>query len=282
MPLARFSSFELLLLKSRHQTDTASLLLMAWVLASRGHITAPDRQRFAELAHDFRHGHDLDPLIEIAASHDLAAIQLAAEVLHKDASGERAYPFLRQVTALAASDGPLTAANYHILCFLADLLGVPPNEFSGLFEATTGQPFKAPDDPSCTAYWQAKERQQEQHHQRESENRRDSSSRQQHQHDHHRQDQRSQQQQRHHHQRQHEKRSNTHQSPPPNDRTRRALAVLGLEPGASRSEIRKAYRRLAQVHHPDRVFARGDAITASASQRFQRIKKAYDYLMEAS
>ncbi|WP_136253386.1 J domain-containing protein [Onishia niordana] len=71
--------------------------------------------------------------------------------------------------------------------------------------------------------------------------------------------------------------------PPTNDaRAHRALAVLGLPPGASRGEIRKAYRRLAQTHHPDRFFAEGEARMAAASQRFQRVKNAYDYLMRAS
>ncbi|WP_458526895.1 DnaJ domain-containing protein [Onishia taeanensis] len=65
-------------------------------------------------------------------------------------------------------------------------------------------------------------------------------------------------------------------------RAHRALAVLGLPPGANRGEIRKAYRRLAQTHHPDRFFAEGEARMATASQRFQRIKNAYDYLMRAS
>ncbi|WP_148254496.1 DnaJ domain-containing protein [Aidingimonas lacisalsi] len=293
MALARFSPFELLLLKSRHQTDTAGLLLMAWVLASKGHITDPDRQRFADLAHEFRHGHDLEPLIEIAVAQDLAAIQLAAEVLHKDSGGERAYPFLRQATALAVNDGKLTTANYHILCFLADLLGVAPAEFAALFEATTGKAFEAPEDPSRTAYWQAKERQQG--HREQSQERSEQAQQDEHQQygsREERHEEREQQQKRKHeyswqrndyrHHQRHEQHSRAHQSPPPNDRTRRALAVLGLEPGASRNEIRKAYRRLAQLHHPDRVFAKGEAMTASASQRFQRIKKAYDYLMEAS
>ena len=40
--------------------------------------------------------------------------------------------------------------------------------------------------------------------------------------------------------------------------------------------------RLAQTHHPDCVFTQGEARMASASLRFQRIKSAYEYLMEVS
>ena len=60
----------------------------------------------------------------------------------------------------------------------------------------------------------------------------------------------------------------------------RALDILGLDATATRSEIKKAYRRLAQSHHPDRFFALGERDVASASMRFQKIQKAYEYLMQ--
>ena len=36
-------------------------------------------------------------------------------------------------------------------------------------------------------------------------------------------------------------------------------AVLGVSPDATASEIKKAYRSLAQLHHPDRVQADQDS-----------------------
>ncbi|HAO01189.1 MAG TPA: molecular chaperone DnaJ, partial [Halomonas sp.] len=69
-------------------------------------------------------------------------------------------------------------------------------------------------------------------------------------------------------------------SPPPPDRTTRALAVLGLTPGASKTDVRRAYRRMAQLHHPDRFYSDSEHQVALASARFQRIKNAYDYLMQ--
>ncbi|MBR9906122.1 MAG: J domain-containing protein, partial [Gammaproteobacteria bacterium] len=69
-------------------------------------------------------------------------------------------------------------------------------------------------------------------------------------------------------------------SPPPPDRTTRALSVLGLTPGATRIEVRHAYRRMAQLHHPDRFYSESEHQVALASARFQRIKNAYDYLMQ--
>nr|WP_163504089.1 J domain-containing protein [Halomonas socia] len=285
MPIARFSPFELLLLKSRHQADSAALLLLAWVLASRGHIGDPERARLTELTSGFRHGHPLEPIVEIAASQDLAAIQLAAELLQKECHGEQAYPFLRLAIALAVEGGKPSLANHHVLRFLADLLGVAPSEFAPLFEAVAGKTFANPDDPSRTGYWQAKEhhrQQQEQHRQQQDRhNSQREQERQRRERDHQQQSrERERRDERHHYQRQ--RRHGSDQAPPPGDRTRRALIVLGLQPGASRSEIRKAYRRLAQTHHPDRVFTQGEARVASASLRFQRIKSAYEYLMEVS
>jgi molecular chaperone DnaJ len=50
-------------------------------------------------------------------------------------------------------------------------------------------------------------------------------------------------------------------------------AVLGVPKNASDAEIKKAYRKLAQQHHPDTK--QGDA---SAEERFKEISSAYDVL----
>jgi hypothetical protein len=49
--------------------------------------------------------------------------------------------------------------------------------------------------------------------------------------------------------------------------------VLGLHPSASRSEITRAYRKLAKKHHPD--LNPGDE---SAEERFKTITEAHDQL----
>lgn len=47
--------------------------------------------------------------------------------------------------------------------------------------------------------------------------------------------------------------------------------TLGISPGASEEEIKKAYRRLASVHHPDKG---GD------TKKFQEIQTAYDAIVK--
>ncbi|WP_157959047.1 J domain-containing protein [Salinicola endophyticus] len=61
---------------------------------------------------------------------------------------------------------------------------------------------------------------------------------------------------------------------------RRALIELELDTSASPREIKLAYRRLAQRHHPDRFHGQSEWRINLASQRFQRIKNAYDLLMQ--
>ncbi|MHB0775731.1 DnaJ domain-containing protein [Halomonas sp. WWR20] len=278
MANTRFSPFELLLLKSRSQTDTAALLLLAWVVAHKASITENGRQRLLELSRHFRHGHELQPVIDIANAQDLEAIQLAAEVLQKDRYGEPAVAFLRQAIELSMVDGSLAPTSNYLLRFLADLLGASPRQFEQLFHEVAGKAFADPDDLSRADYWQARE----QARQRQQEER---ASHQQERGSHH-QERSSHQQRGSSYQRQDSSRQQDgsssrrpHDRPRVDSQTLHALIVLGLEAGASREEIKRAYRRLAQAHHPDRFFSRGESVVANASRRFQRIKNAYEFLM---
>lgn len=57
-------------------------------------------------------------------------------------------------------------------------------------------------------------------------------------------------------------------------------AVLGLQPGASLDAIHRAYRRQVARYHPDRVSHLGEEFQRLAHQKFVRIKKAYDEIIE--
>jgi len=59
---------------------------------------------------------------------------------------------------------------------------------------------------------------------------------------------------------------------------KKALATLGLNEGASRAEIREAYRELAKKYHPDRVAHLGPELTELTSEKFKEISRAHDVL----
>ena len=54
--------------------------------------------------------------------------------------------------------------------------------------------------------------------------------------------------------------------------------ILGVPKNASEEDIKKAYRKLAMKHHPDRN--QGDAAKA-AEERFKEAKEAYEMLSDA-
>ena len=60
-----------------------------------------------------------------------------------------------------------------------------------------------------------------------------------------------------------------------------AFRILGVLPGADRSQIRQAYRDLAKVWHPDR-FEKDPRLNQLAQERLKQINQAYALVMEAS
>ena len=54
--------------------------------------------------------------------------------------------------------------------------------------------------------------------------------------------------------------------------------ILSIAPGASKEEIKVAYRRLAAKYHPDKVQHLGKDFQKLAEARFKEIQQAYDEL----
>ena len=60
-----------------------------------------------------------------------------------------------------------------------------------------------------------------------------------------------------------------------------AYKVLGVSPSATDDEVKKAYRKLALEHHPDRVSALGDDVRKAAEKKFQEINAAKEKIYKA-
>jgi len=57
-----------------------------------------------------------------------------------------------------------------------------------------------------------------------------------------------------------------------------AYKVLGINSTASIPEIKNAFRKMAVLHHPDKVAHLGEAHRKTAKEKFQHINQAYQYL----
>ncbi|MGV6860839.1 MAG: DnaJ domain-containing protein [Putridiphycobacter sp.] len=63
-------------------------------------------------------------------------------------------------------------------------------------------------------------------------------------------------------------------------RLKLAYSALGLSPGSSVSEIKKAYRKLVNLYHPDKTVGSSGAFKKEAKEQFLKINEAYDLLKE--
>jgi DnaJ like chaperone protein len=63
-------------------------------------------------------------------------------------------------------------------------------------------------------------------------------------------------------------------------RVRNAYATLGVDPEASNDEIKKAYRRLMNRNHPDKIAGSNPdrAVVAEAERRTREVRSAYEML----
>lgn len=68
----------------------------------------------------------------------------------------------------------------------------------------------------------------------------------------------------------------------PADKLKEAYKVIGVDEGASDSELKKAYRRLMSQHHPDKLVAKGlpEEMMRIAKEKTQEIQAAYDLIKQ--
>ena len=56
---------------------------------------------------------------------------------------------------------------------------------------------------------------------------------------------------------------------------------MEISPNATDDEVRKAYRKMALKHHPDKVATLGEDVRKAAEQKFQQINDAKERIYKA-
>ena len=74
-----------------------------------------------------------------------------------------------------------------------------------------------------------------------------------------------------------------YRSPPTRNELQQAYQILSVTPDASDDEIKKAYRRLINQHHPDKLVAKGlpEEMMKMAADKTHEIKSAYEMIKKA-
>ncbi len=55
-----------------------------------------------------------------------------------------------------------------------------------------------------------------------------------------------------------------------------AYKILEVDPKATNEEVKRAYRRMAMKHHPDKVSTLGEEFQKAAAEKFKKVQEAYE------
>lgn len=235
-------NFDQILSHANDRIGASITLVLVWLVISDGHISADEIEYLNRIAEPIQLKDYVKKMVELVDDDQSEALLTACRILQKSLTEEQRDRLLELVLGMALVDGYFTASEGHIVRFLADLLGFSPHRLDQEFKHITGHSLPSVGDPSSIEWWHARER-----------TRNGESEKQQ---------------------------SRNQRSRRRTDVEQRAwaLSVLGLSEEATPEQIKQAYRRLAQLHHPDKFARLGPEAVEAANTIFKKINEAYEVL----
>lgn len=232
-------TLERLLMRSNNRAGDCVALALGWVAFCDDSFTEQEEAALREVIAQSRGEDRAEELLWLARRGHTEDLALACELLKESLDEDNRRVFLRMAIGLAMLDGYLAVSENHTLRFFADLFEVPPQEFRKMFRDMTHSSFFIPGDPGSGPWWEKVE-----------ERRRENA----------------------------ETGTRASASRSSGMSREKALSILGLEEDDDESALRKKFRKMAHVHHPDKFQTMGDEAVEQAARVFARIREAYQYL----
>lgn len=246
------SELERLFREGVNPVHLSATFCLLWIAAADGMVDNEERRLILQIGGSGSSAPDIPKLLILIRQRDTPSFIAACVVLRQALTGEARLAFLSLAIELSAVDRRLSLSENHLCRFFTDLFGVSPDGLRQLYRATTGADLPKPGDPSSISWWESRV-----HRHRES-----------------RQTGYDNRQEKERAQRESSRSYSEHRGMPAAE----AYVVLGLRPGSTPEEIKKAYRRAVQAHHPDRFAELGPEAQRAAHEMFLRIKLAYEVL----
>jgi len=217
-------------------------LLLVWLSFSDGDVDISELE-FLKAVTPSNEDYSFDDYKRLLTNDPIKNIFSACKILSRSLDFEEGNRVLELLIGMMVADNKASYPEIHIIRFIADLFCVTKKQLDQIYSNTTGKPFPEPGDLSSVSWWQKKEDQRKKQSNQKEENK-------------------DQQQQ-------------THGI---DDKIVWALNVLSLESPASKYEIKQAYHRMCNNHHPDKFEKLGPEAAAAANIIFKKINEAYEVL----
>lgn len=212
--------------------------VLAWMMKADGSMSTEELDVFNKVVIDYS-AYVRNELLEIIDAACADDIAIACVFLSKKLHDENKVKFLELAILMMISDGLIHFSEQMILYLLADVLGFSERETKQIFENFTKKKLPPLPDLSDKQWWQSNEN--------KSDFRNNNG-------------------------------KSSQSAGATLSRRLKALAMLGLDENATMGDICAAYRRMVQVHHPDKFDSLGPEAVKAANESFQRIQNSYDYL----